>query len=285
MRTPSWRVHALIGYKGQEVELSWSPFILSVLQTSNHSLVWLWLKKKKIVRTQQQGSRYAGPFPPPNFDDLTLHFPGNGHCSSRHPWPNSSLWPSRGESWSMWNGRKYRDHHIIPFILQVRKLRPRESNLFKIIQSFSLSAQRWFLFLIKPYSSFESHRQPVHLSQSEYQIYLLIHASRDWFPETLSASPRIFFQFVINTDNGLHMASMFASLCEFHGSCIVYQFNMSKTAASSSGKSARPFLQSSTPAIPTSHPLQQQASQQCPRHWIDTCQRVKLENVREFLLY
>lgn len=84
--------------------------------------------------------------------------------------------------------------------------------------------------------------QVLHLSSNEHQIYLLIHASRDWFPESLCASPKIFFQFVINTHNGLHMASMFTSLCEFHGSCIVYQFNMSKTAASSSGKSAVLFF-------------------------------------------
>ena len=56
------------------------------------------------------------------------------------------------------------------------------------------------------------------------------------------------------------MASMFTSLCEFHSSCIVYQFSMFKTGASSVDKSASPSLQYSTPAVPKSHPFQHQAN-------------------------
>lgn len=46
------------------------------------------------------------------------------------------------------------------------------------------------------------------------------------------------------------MAFMFTSLCEFCSSCIVYQFNMFKTDASSVNNSASLFPQPFTSAIP-----------------------------------
>lgn len=46
------------------------------------------------------------------------------------------------------------------------------------------------------------------------------------------------------------MAFMFTSLREFCSSCIVYQYNMFKTDASSVNNSASLFLQSFTSAIP-----------------------------------
>lgn len=53
---------------------------------------------------------------------------------------------------------------------------------------------------------------------------------------------------------------MFTSPCKFHSSCIVYQFTMFKTGASSVDKSASPSPQYSTPAIPKSHSFRHQAN-------------------------
>ena len=64
----------------------------------------------------------------------------------------------------------------------------------------------------------------------------------------------------MNTDDELHMVSMFTSLCEFHGSCVDNKFSMFKVDASSVGKSASPSLQYSIPVIPKSHPFQHQSN-------------------------
>lgn len=74
---------------------------------------------------------------------------------------------------------------------------------------------------------------------------------------------------------------MFTSLCEFHSSCIVYQFSMFKTGASSVDKSASPSLQYSTQL--SLKATYSNTKPTLPRYWIVMYQKVKLENLREFL--
>lgn len=74
------------------------------------------------------------------------------------------------------------------------------------------------------------------------------------------------------------MASMLTSLCEFHSSCIVYQFSMFRTDASSVDKTASLFFNLLPELfLKVTHPT---PTQTCPGCQIAKYQEMKFKNLK-----
>lgn len=167
-----------------------------------------------------------------------------------------AIWPCGDESWSVWRGRKDM-HHRNPVhftheeteaqrgkVIYSRSQREKALSQGWNLNLLALSTPCWFFFPIVenpgvlPGADISpgDTPQPAWVPNLSTDPYLQWSVS--WNPFCFFQN---FFQFLINTDNKLHMASMFTSLCEPCSSCTVYQFNMFKTDASSVTNSASLF--------------------------------------------